>query len=252
MPYAEVNGLSIYHEEHGSGGVPLLLVPGGHLTIDLNFADVLPALAARRRVVAVEQQGHGRTADVDRTPTLPNLAGDLVGLLDHLGLERVDALGFSLGGLALMEAAIRWPDRFERFVFASGHVRPDGYHADITDPSRWATSTRMPTAEDFTAMHREHERLAPPGDAGLDAFMAKLGPVIQGFAGWSDEELAAVTARTLVLVGDHDFVTIEHAALELELIPDARLAVVPGATHNGLMHRADVVLPILEDFLART
>jgi pimeloyl-ACP methyl ester carboxylesterase len=100
-------------------------------------------------------------------------------------------------------------------------------------------------------MRREHERLAPPGDAGLDAFMAKLQPTIQGFTGWSDEELAAVTARTLVLVGDHDFVTIEHAALELELIPDARLAVVPGATHNGLMHRADVVLPILEDFLAR-
>jgi pimeloyl-ACP methyl ester carboxylesterase len=205
-------------------------VPGGHLTIEANFADVLPALASRRQVVAVEQQGHGRTADVDRTPALPNLAGDLVGLLDHLGLERVDALGFSLGGLALMEAAIRWPDRFERFVFASGHVRPDGYHPDITDPSRWATSTRMPTAEDF---------------------MAKLQPTIQGFTGWSDEELAAVTARTLVLVGDHDFVTIEHAALELELIPDARLAVVPGATHNGLMHRADVVLPILEDFLAR-
>jgi pimeloyl-ACP methyl ester carboxylesterase len=202
-------------------------------------------------VVAVEQQGHGRTADVDREPTLADLAGDLVGLLDHLGLERVDALGFSLGGLALMDAAVRWPDRFERFVFASGHIRPDGYHPDITDPSRWATSTRMPTAEDFAAMHREHERLAPPGDAGLEAFMAKLGPVIQGFTGWSDEELARVAARTLVMIGDHDFVTIEHAALELELVPDARLAVVPGATHNGLMHRADVVLPILEDFLAR-
>jgi pimeloyl-ACP methyl ester carboxylesterase len=251
MPYAAVNGLSLYHEEHGSGGVPLLLVPGGHLTIDLSFADVAPGLSSRRRVVAVEQQGHGRTADVDRTPTLPNLAGDLVGLLDHLGLERVDALGFSLGGLALMEAAIRWPDRFERFVVASCHVRPDGYHPDITDPSRWATSTRMPTAEDFAAMHREHARLAPPGDAGLDAFMAKLQPTIQGFTGWSDEELAQVTARTLIMIGDHDFVTVEHAALELELIPDARLAVVPDATHNGLLHRADVVLPILEDFLAR-
>ena len=82
--------------------------------------------------------------------------------------------------------------------------------------------------------------------------MAKLQPTIQGFTGWSDEELAQITARTLVMVGDHDFVTIEHAALELELIPDARLAVVPHATHNGLLHRADVVLPILEDFLART
>lgn len=251
MPYADLDGISLYHEEHGSGGVPLLLVPGGHLTIELNYADVLPALSSRRRVVAVEQQGHGRTADVDRAPTLAALAGDLVGLLDHLGLERVDALGFSLGGLALMEAATRWPDRFGRFVFASGHVRPDGYHPDITDPSRWATSTRMPTTEDFAAMHRAHARLAPPGDAGLEAFMAKLQPTIQGFTGWSDDELARVTARTLIMIGDHDFVTVEHAALELELIPDARLAVVPDATHNGLLHRADVVLPILEDFLAR-
>jgi pimeloyl-ACP methyl ester carboxylesterase len=251
MPYADLDGISLHHEEHGTGGVPLLLVPGGHLTIDLNYSSVLPALASRRRVVAVEQQGHGRTADVDREPTLANLAGDLVGLLDHLGLERVDALGFSLGGLALMEAATRWPDRFERLVFASGHVRPDGYHPDITDPSRWATSTRMPSAEDFAAMRREHERLAPPGAAGLEAVMAKLQPVIQGFTGWSDEELARVTARTLIMIGDHDFVTVEHAALELDLIHDARLAVVPGATHNGLLHRADVVLPILEDFLAR-
>ena len=251
MPYADLDGISLYHEEHGTGGVPLLLVPGGHLTIELTFADVLPALASRRRVVAVEQQGHGRTADVDRVPTLAALAGDLVGLLDHLGLDRVDALGFSLGGLALMEAAVRWPDRFDRFVFASGHVRPDGYHPDITDPSRWATSTRMPSTEDFAAMQREHARLAPPGGAGMDAFMAKLQPTIQGFTGWSDEELSRVTARTLIMIGDHDFVTIEHAALELELIPDARLAVVPGATHNGLLHRADVVLPILEDFLAR-
>jgi pimeloyl-ACP methyl ester carboxylesterase len=251
MPYAEVNGLSLHHEEHGSGGVPLLLVPGGHQTIELSFSSVLPALSSRRRVVAVEQQGHGRTADVDREPTLANLAGDLVGLLDHLGLERVDALGFSLGGLALMDAAIRWPDRFDRFVFASGHVRPDGYHPDITDPSRWATSTRMPTAEAFAAMRSERERLAPPGDAGLEAFMTKMQPTIQGFTGWSDEELARVTARTLIMIGDHDFVTVEHAALELELIPDARLAVVPNATHTGLMHRADVVLPILEDFLAR-
>jgi pimeloyl-ACP methyl ester carboxylesterase len=251
MPYAPVNGLSLYHEEHGDGGMPLLLVPGGHQTIELSFSSVLPALASRRRVVAVEQQGHGRTADVDREPTLSNLASDLVALLDHLGLDRVDALGFSLGGLALMEAAIRWPDRFDLFVFASCHVRPDGYHPDITDPSRWAGSTRMPTAEDFVAMRTEHERLAPPGDAGFEAFMAKLQPTIDDFAGWSDEELAQVMARTLVMVGDHDFVTIEHAALELELIPDARLAVVPHATHTGLLHRTDVVLPILEDFLAR-
>ena len=249
--YASVNGLSLYYEEHGSGRVPLLLVPGGHQSIELSFRSVLCALASRRRVVAMEQQGHGRTADIDRAPTLRNLADDLVGLCDHLGLERVDVLGFSLGGLAAMDAAIRYPERFERFVFASGHVRPEGYHVEITDPARWATSTRMLTEADVAGMQREHQRLAPPGSPDLATFHAKLGPVVQEFTGWSDEELAQITARTLILIGDHDFVTVEHAALALELVPHARLAVVPAATHTGLLHRAEVVLPILEDFLAR-
>ncbi len=101
-----------------------------------------------------------------------------MGLLDHLGLERADVLGFSSGGLAAMEAAIGTPAAIDRFVFASGHVRPDGYHEDITDPSRWATSTRMPTAEEFEAMRVQHERLRPP-PADLDAQMAKQGPVVR-------------------------------------------------------------------------
>lgn len=247
--YAPVNGLSIYYEVHGEGR-PLVLVPGGHLTIGLGFGALLPRLAAGRQVVAMEQQGHGRTGDVDRLPTTANLGSDLVGLLDHLGLERADVLGFSLGALAAMEAAIRHPDRIDRLVFAGGEVRPDGVHPDITDPSRHATSTRMPTAEDFEAMRVEHERLAPP-PADLAAQMAKQGPVVQSFTGWSDAELARVTAPTLIMIGDHDFVTVEHAALELELIPDARLSVIPGTTHMQLMHRVDLVLPVIEDFLAR-
>ncbi|MDL5157574.1 alpha/beta fold hydrolase [Actinomycetospora termitidis] len=249
MPYAPLGQLQVYYEEHGDGGTPLLLVPGGHLTIDLNFAGVLPELSSRRRVVAVEQQGHGRTADIDRTPTIPALAEDLLGLLDHLGLDRVDVCGFSLGALSAMELAIRHPERVRRLVFAAGFVRAGGYHADITDPDRWATSTRMPTNDDFAAMAREHERLAPPGAAGMEAVGEKLGPVVQGFTGWSDDELARVAARVLVMIGDHDFVTVEHAELTRDLLPDATLAVVPNSTHNGLMHRADVVLPLVEDHL---
>ncbi|MCD2190651.1 alpha/beta fold hydrolase [Actinomycetospora soli] len=250
MPFAPLDPVDLYHEEHGSGGTPLLLVPGGHLTIDLNFSSVLGPLASRRRVVAVEQQGHGRTADVDREPTIAALAGDLLGLLDHLGLEQVDVCGFSLGALAAMDLAVRHPGRVRRLVFAAGFVRAGGYHPDITDPDRWATSTRMPTDEDFLAMRREHERLAPDGAADIDTVMEKFGPVVMGFEGWSDDELRQVTAPTLVMIGDHDFVTVEHAELTRGLLPEATLAVVPRSTHNGLMHRADVVLPLVEDHLA--
>ncbi|GAA4820201.1 alpha/beta hydrolase [Actinomycetospora corticicola] len=250
MPFAPLGALDLYHEEHGSGGVPLLLVPGGHHTIDLTFSSVLAPLSSRRRVVAVEQQGHGRTADVDRTPTLDALAGDLLGLLDHLGLEQVDVCGFSLGALTGLLLAIRHPERVRRLVFASGFVRAGGYHPDITDPDRWATSTRMPTEEDFAAMRREHERLAPDGAADLDDVMAKLGPVVMTSAGWTDEELRRVTAPTLVMIGDHDFVTVSHAELTRDLLPDATLAVVPRSTHTRLMHRTEIVLPLIEDHLA--
>lgn len=250
MPFAPLGPVDLYYEEHGSGGVPLLLVPGGHLTIDLSFSSVLAPLASRRRVVALEQQGHGRTADVDRAPTIDALAGDLLGLLDHLGLDQVDVCGFSLGALSGMTLAIRHPERVRRLVFASGFVRAGGYHPDITDPDRWATSTRMPTEEDFAAMRREHERLAPDGAADLDDVMAKLGPIVMSSSGWSDDELRQVTARVLVMIGDHDFVTVEHAELTRDLLPDATLAVVPNATHNALMHRADIVLPLIEDHLA--
>jgi pimeloyl-ACP methyl ester carboxylesterase len=110
MPYADVNGLHLYYEEHG-GGPPLVLLHGGLMTIELNFGIALPVLAERHRVIAIELQGHGRTADVDRPPTFPDFAADVVALLDHLGIERADVVGFSLGGLTGYELAISYPDR---------------------------------------------------------------------------------------------------------------------------------------------
>ncbi|WP_260476099.1 alpha/beta fold hydrolase [Streptomyces sp. WAC 06783] len=94
--YAQVNGLDLYYEIHGTGQ-PLVLLHGGMLTIDLTFGGILPALATTRQVVAVELQGHGHTGDIDREPTLSCLADDVVGLLDHLGIDRADVFGFSLG-----------------------------------------------------------------------------------------------------------------------------------------------------------
>jgi pimeloyl-ACP methyl ester carboxylesterase len=247
--YAPLGQLSLYYEVHGSG-TPLIMIPGGMLTIDLGFGALIPRLAADRQVIALEQQGHGRTGDIDRSMALANLAGDVVGLLDHLGLERADVLGFSLGGLTALETAVRYPARVDRLVVASAHTRADGYHDEIFDPARWATSTRMPTEADFAAMLEAYDRLAPAGTT-FEGTNAKVQPVVTAEENWSAEELAGVAARTLVMIGDHDFVTVEHAERTRRLIPDARLAVVPGATHTELMHRVDVVAPILRDFLRR-
>src|SRR5438045_3869656 len=124
MPYADVNGLHLYYEQHGEGP-PLVLLHGGLLTIELSFGAVIPALAEHHRVIAVELQGHGRTADIDRPMAFEHLAADVVGLLDHLGIERTDAFGFSLGGLTTYELLVHHPGRLRRAVVASADHRND-------------------------------------------------------------------------------------------------------------------------------
>src|SRR3982750_4741672 len=112
--YADVNGVHMYYESHGEG-TPLVLLHGGMLSIDLNFAGLIPTLARKHRVIGVELQGHGRTADIDREITPAAMASDVVGLLDHLGIDRAHVLGHSMGGAVAMELAVSHPGR-ERSV----------------------------------------------------------------------------------------------------------------------------------------
>ena len=121
--YAPVDGLRMYYEVHGQGR-PLVLLHGGLLTIDLSFGDLLPALAAGRRVIATELQGHGRTADIDRDLDVGLLAGDVAALLDHLGVDQADVLGFSLGGGVALQLALDHRDRVGRVILASVELRP--------------------------------------------------------------------------------------------------------------------------------
>lgn len=157
--YADVNGLHMYYEVQGEGS-PLVLLHGGVQSIDLSFGALIPELVGRHRVIAVELQGHGRTADIDRTSTPAALAGDVVALLDHLSIDRAHVLGFSLGASVAWELAVSQPDRVRSVVPISEPVRPDGMHEDLRDPSRYATSTRMPTAQDFADMQGTYTRLS--------------------------------------------------------------------------------------------
>jgi pimeloyl-ACP methyl ester carboxylesterase len=242
--YVTVNGLRMYYEIHGSGR-PLILLHGGMLTIDLSFGRVLPALAASRRVIAVELQGHGRTEDIDRPLQLDLLADDVVALMDHLGLERADLCGFSLGGLVATELVVRYPERVDRLVLAATHFRPDGYHPEILDPRQ--DSPRLPTAADFAEMQQAYAAVAPdPGH--FEAVLEKAQPLVTGFRGWPDEQLRAITAPTLLVIGDTDFVRREHAEAIQALLPNARLVVLPDCTHMAVMRHADV-LGVLQEFL---
>lgn len=247
MPYADVNGLHMYYETHGEGS-PLVLLHGGMLTIDLSFAALIPTLAAKHKVIAVELQGHGRTGDIDRPITPAAMAGDVVALLDEIGIDRAHVLGHSMGAAVTLELGVNHPDRVRSLVPISASVRPDGMHEDLTDPAKQATSTRMPTAQDFADFQAAYQRLSPHPDHFMD-FLTSLSQNTADSQGWSDEQLAAMTAPTLIVLGDHDFVTIEHAALMQHLIPGSQLAVLPGTTHMEATRRVELLLPMLDRFL---
>ncbi|SDI84862.1 Pimeloyl-ACP methyl ester carboxylesterase [Frankineae bacterium MT45] len=249
--HLEVAGLRLYYEHSNdlsaSAKTPLLLLHGGLMNIELGFSRLLPALAASRPVLALELQGHGRSTDGDRPFTMPTLAADVGALLDELNLPAVDIFGFSLGGLVATEFAVQRPERVRRLVLASTHFRADGYHAEINDPALHATSTRMPTAEDFAAMQQSYAQLAPdPSHFG--AFAAKASSAVAACTGWSDEAITGLPMPTLIVIGDHDFVRLEHSVEFLGLLRRGELAVLPGTTHMQVTDRVEVLVPMLERF----
>ncbi|PRY00018.1 alpha/beta fold hydrolase [Allonocardiopsis opalescens] len=245
--YADVNGLRMYYEVRGEGR-PLVLLHGGVHTIELSFGALLEPLSTGRRTIAVELQGHGRTADTGRELSYERLAADVVALLDVLGIERADVFGYSFGGLTALQTAIGHPERVDRLVLAAVHYRADGYHPEITDPAQ--DSPRLPTEADFADMVAAYRRVAPDPDH-FDAFMARMNESVHGDEGWPEEALRGIAAPTLLILGDTDFIRLDHAVRMHELIPDARLAVLPGTTHMEVVRRAELVVPMVDAFLAR-
>ncbi|MFF4509370.1 alpha/beta fold hydrolase [Streptomyces sp. NPDC001401] len=250
--HAKVNGLEMYYENHGIRGSgddtrrPLVLLHGGAHTVGLSFAAVLPALADGRRVVAPELQGHGHTADTDRDLTVANLASDVVALLDELGIAQADLIGFSLGGLTALEIAVRHPERAGRLVLAATPYRQDGYHDDVRTPDY--TSPRLPSRADFQEMADAYAAVAPHPRHFPD-FLAKVTAAAHAPLPWTADDLRGLEAPTLLVVGDSDFVRVEHAAEMQELIPGAQLAVLPATTHVALMRRTSLLVPLLTEFL---
>jgi pimeloyl-ACP methyl ester carboxylesterase len=240
-----INGIDLYHEVHGTGR-PLVVLHGGIMNAETSFGPMIPTLSKAHQVIAVDLQGHGHTADSDRPLSLANLAADVVGLLDHLGIDRADLFGFSLGSLVATEMAVTCPGRVGRLVLASGHIRPDGYHPEIQDPAQ--TSPLLPTEEDFEAMRVAYESVAPdPGH--FFPFLERMQHVVSAFVGWPDAAIAGVEGPTLLIVGDRDFVRLEHAALMLELFPNGQLAVLPGTTHMQVIRRTEALLALVRPFL---
>ncbi len=252
--YAPVNGLSMYYEIHGHGD-PLVLLHGALSATGTSFGLLLPELAKNRKVIAVEQQGHGRTADIDRPLTIAQMADDTAALLEHLGIWPVDVFGYSLGAGIALDLAVRRPDLVRRLVLASVTFNNDGFHPGILE----GIDSMAPDALAGTPFEEEYLRTAPnPQD--WPTLVAKTQELDRNLPESAPEVVASVAAPTLIVIADSDIVRPEHAVEMFRLLgggvvgdavglPRCQLAILPGTTHITLMSRADLLLGMIPPFL---
>jgi len=256
--YASVNGLNLYYEIHGAGE-PLILLHGGVGAIQM-FGEVLPSLAQNRRVVAVDLQAHGRTADIDRELRFELMAGDIAALIKHLGIEEADVMGYSLGGGVALRTAIQHPEVVRKLVLVSTPFKRDGWYPEIlAGMGQMGPQVAEPMKQ--TPMYQLYASIAPkPED--WPVLLTKLGELLRQDYDWSNE-VAAIKAPTLLVVGDADSVRTAHAVAFFELLgggkvdagwdgsgmSNARLAILPATTHYNIYSSPQfsaVVAPFLD------
>lgn len=254
--YAPVNSLSMYYEIHGSGsGAPLVLLHGSYMTISNNWTGWIEELSKARRVIAVEMQGHGRTADIDRDFSYENLADDIAAMLDHLEIERADLLGYSMGGGVAMQVAIRHPDKVNRVVSISAVFRHDGWVQEALDLFPQFTAEMF----EGSPIEAEYRRLSPTPD-DFSRFVTRVISMDVKSYDFGADNLRATTAPIFFIHGDADGVRLDHIAEMFRLKGDeifgdmrprseSRLAVLPNTTHITLMEKSDVIIPMVNEFL---
>ncbi len=258
--YASVNGLNLYYEIHGSGE-PLMLLPGGFETVEA-MGEIVPQLAATRRVIGVELQGHGHTADIERPLRFELMADDIAALIRHLGLERTDIFGFSLGGGVGLQTAIRHPEVVRKLALASTPFRKDGWYPEVL------AGMASISVETFagTPIHETYIKTSPRPEA-WPTFVAKMRQLLSEDYDWV-EGVAALKTPILIMVGDADSIRLAHiveffgllgggkADGDMNGLSPAQLAVLPATTHvgwappyHGIMTRTELLLPIITEFL---
>lgn len=262
--YAPVNGLEMYYEVRGEGE-PVVVLHGAYMTVDA-MAGIVSELAKTRRVIAVELQGHGRTADADRPITYEQMADDVAALIEHLGLEKTDVFGFSMGSGVAVQLAVRHPEVVRRMVVASVSYSHDGMHPEMIEMLPSIT----PDMFAGSPMEEEYKRLAPnPED--FPVLVEKLKQLDMTPFAWPEEDIQGIAAPTFIIVGDSDVVRLEHVVEFFNLLgggvmgdlvemPVSRLAVLPATLHfqpvtesispgSGVMERIGWFMPMITEFL---
>jgi pimeloyl-ACP methyl ester carboxylesterase len=256
--HADVNGIKLYYEIHGSGQ-PLVLLHGGFGMIEM-FGANLTELASKHRVIAVDLQGHGRTADINRPISPEFMADDIAALLKYLKIEKADIMGYSLGGMVALQTVIRHPQLIRKAVIVSTPFKREGWFADLR-----AQQDQMGpgTAEVLkqTPIYEAYSKIAPK-PADWPVFVEKMSKMIQKNYDWS-KDVAAIKIPVMLVAGDADGVSMAHMTEFFGLLgggkkdagwdgsgkPIGRLAIIPNATHYDIFSSTQVttaVIPFLD------
>jgi pimeloyl-ACP methyl ester carboxylesterase len=243
--YADVNGINLYYETHGTGR-PIVLLHGGLGSGEM-FGPILPTLAERHQVIAVDLQGHGRTADIDRPLDTRLMADDIAALIDHLRLDKPDLIGYSLGGGVAMQTAFKYPDKIRKLVAVSVNIRRDAIPAEMLAQQGQVSSAAVEFMKD-TPMYELYQKVAPrPEDFG--SLLDKVGGMMSKDFD-SSEEVRALKVPTLIVAADADMAPPSHYVEIFKLLDGGlrdggwmgegrpkgghALAILPGLTHYNI------------------
>ena len=240
--YADVNGVNLYYETWGDGS-PVILLHGGLFSSEM-FGPLLAPFTDHHQIILVDLQGHGRTADVDRPLDVRTMADDIAALIEHLGLDHPDVVGYSLGGGVAWQLAFRHPDKIRRMVTASANIRRSAIFPEMLAQQEQVSAAAAEFMTE-TPMYELYQRVAPrPEDFGR--LLDKVGQSMAVDFDFS-EDVAAIRVPTLVVAADCDMAPPSHYAEVFALLgggvrdggwmaegrPEGghQLAIIPGTTH---------------------
>lgn len=219
--YSEVNGLKMHYEIYGEGK-PLVLIHGGGSTIQTTFGRVIPLLAKHRQLIAVELQAHGRTSDRDSEVSFEQDADDVAALLKNLTILKADIFGFSNGGTTALQIAIRYPELVDKIIAASALCKRNGV------PSQFWGFMEQARLENMPEQLKEGYKKVASDTSGLQIMHDRDAKRMVDFKDIPDEKIKSIKAPTLIIIGDKDVITPEHAIEMHRLIPNSELAIIPG------------------------
>jgi pimeloyl-ACP methyl ester carboxylesterase len=249
--YSEVNGLKMYYEIYGQGK-PLVLVHGGGSTIQTNFEKVIPLLAKNRQVIAMELQAHGRTNDRNTDLSFEQDADDIATLLKNLNIDKADFFGFSNGGTTTLQIAIRHPEIVDKMILGSALAKRNGVPGWFWDFMSQARLENMPEQlkEGYKKVAADTKGLQIMHDRGVKR--------VVNFKDIPNEQIKSIKAPTLIIIGDKDIITPEHAIELHRQIANSELAIIPGGhgeyigevtTITPDFKESHLVVPMIEKFL---